>query len=212
MLRLCLADAPWAAAFLGGLVSDLVGSLPQQDPWRQLSGRVGQCTCGAAPPGQDGAVRADGAPFGTVADALDRMPALFRNPEDDPQLAALASPIGSAGAAVVAAAGTGWECARDMLLAVRDRMPPADVVALDSWRAGQMCTAGAEAARWSLHRRRSYRGMDDTWPAESAFRWAWRAGHLAVSGTWPGAGDADLALAANSCHWFPVEDFDPNDF
>lgn len=112
----------WAATFFGGFAADVMLTLPEVDPWRLLSGKVGSFTVGPRPPAEDGAVTRVGEKFGTVRNGFDRLPPMYDDPRNDPYLVALTpdlSPAAAAvlAAAVLAAAGYGWEQANEMLLA-----------------------------------------------------------------------------------------------
>ena len=204
MVRICAHHPRWAGNFFGGFIADIMMTLPIQDPWAHLSARVGSVTVGNRPPETEGAVHADGRPFGTWRDALDRLPLMFNDPEDDPQLVALTVDLLPPAAAILASGAYGWqECIR-MIEAVGRRQPPAGTEMPAQWRVrwsgGQLFTSCVEASRWAIHRRRSYRGLEDLWPAEAAFRWAWRADRITADIAWS-TEDVDSGIEAEKLAW-----------
>lgn len=184
--------------FYAGVCADMIGTLPDNDPWRHLSGRFGDHTTGPNPPDVDGVVGPDGKPFGTWHDAADLSPLLYATPADDPGLAALVDDdLTPAAGAVLAAAGGGWESAYDMARGIADTPVPdtielarvTDLRTRDSFRRGMglhRVREGCEqAVRWAAHRRRSYMGPGDVWLTESVFRWGWRACRSMEGKEWP---------------------------
>ncbi|WP_157038549.1 hypothetical protein [Nostocoides jenkinsii] len=207
----------WAATFFGGFATDVMLTLPEVDPWRLLSGKVGSFTVGPRPPAEDGAVTRVGEKFGTVRNGFDRLPPMYDDPRNDPYLVALTPDLSPAAAAVLAAAGYGWEQANEMLLAAS--VTPGEAEASDvkvlrrRTPADRLFVVGSEAVRWAIHRRRSYAGKDDLWPLEAASRWAWRADRVSQgeASALPRP-DQDEALKLHQCQWFPVDDFDSSQF
>ena len=173
MREACAASPGWAAVFFGGLVADLVLTLPERDPWRALSARVGSTTVGPRPPDLDGAVTAAARPFGAWTDAEDLLTPVYERVELDPSLSGLTSGLAPHAAALLAGAGYGWQAGRQIALAVA----AGDLAGLFD--------AGHAAASWALHRRRSYGVVDDPWPVESAYRWSWRAEQEIAGKQWP---------------------------
>ena len=80
-----------AVTLLAGALTDLLDSLPDDDPWRHL----------------------DPATFGTYRDGLDLVPSEAVVIAEDIGLAALARPLGHGGARVMSEAQHGWENAED---------------------------------------------------------------------------------------------------
>lgn len=206
MLTVCFENPTWAAGFYGGVIADLARSLPDEDPWRHLSGRVGSMTVGQNPPERDGAVRPDGARFGDYVDATDITPLSFRTVEADPALAALAEPLAPQSAALVAFGELGWEIAGRAVKAVHETPHPVAVpgsgirvVSPTRYSTGvaghHLRDTARDAVRWLVHRRRGYVGAEDTWVMESVFRWAWRCDQIAASLSWPVA-DVEPGIAA----------------
>lgn len=177
----CRASPGWAALFFAGLVSDLAGTLPGSDPWRALSGRVGQVTVGAHPPRVDGAAHPDGRAFGTWQDGADLLEPVYADVELDPALSALSAGLSPGAAALLAAAGYGWDQAHRVAEALGERV----------------VTAGPDAVRWALHRRRAYGVLSDPWPIESAYRWSWRADQHVAGRTWD-SGAVAMSLVEES--------------
>lgn len=190
--------------FLAGMLSDMMGTLPPSDPWRALSGRVELNLVGTLVPDVDGAVTADGTPFGTWRDALDVTPLIHASPVDDVGLTALAAEdLHPHAAAILAASAYTWRTALAFIEAVENSGPPASqgaqVMEISpgvAWQIGARAHHARECAtaalRWAVHRRRSYRGAEDTWVGESAFRWAWRSNRMADG---RGFSDEDVTAA-----------------
>lgn len=55
----------WVRVFFAGVLSNLGGTLPADDPWRGASARIGRMAVGRKPPATDGAVGCDGTSWGT---------------------------------------------------------------------------------------------------------------------------------------------------
>lgn len=186
--------------FFAGFISDILLTLPERDVWRNLSGRFGGCTVGAAAPATDGAVTATGARFGTWRDAVDLTPLVYASPFDDRNLIALVDDLSPAAAAIVAAAGFGYVACQKMISAVYAAGAPRPSDAVVDMFNRQSFTEAADkqfvldacvdAARWVLHRRRGYLGPVDDWPEDAVSRWAWRATR---SGPVKGWKDEDVA-------------------
>lgn len=214
MAALCRSKPAWATAFLGGVLADLVRSLPDDDPWRALSARIGTLSTGDSPPQQTGAVRADGRVFGTWHDAEDLVGLVFATPEIDVALAAVAEPLSPAAAAVLAISAAGWEAAARALRATHALAVPAEqdlppeVSYPEQWRAGvsgrELYEVGTTALHWALFRRRSYGYTDDPWPVESCFRWGWRADQIVAGLDWPRE-EIEPTITAERVH--PSDDF-----
>lgn len=191
----------WFASFAGGILSDLVSTLPDGDPWRKMSARLGDLTCGERPPDSDGARRPDGRMFGTLDDHLDIIGSVFPDPTMDAALVAVAEPIHPRSAALIGFASHGWKTAQaavGMLVSMSEPEPTPAPTAHPSrlhlvspaepqapWPGTYQCWL--DAVRWTLHRRRSL-GVSvdaDPWPLESVYRWAWRADRIADGDAWP---------------------------
>ena len=217
MLAVCLGHPLWAATFYGGVLADLARSLPDDDPWRALSGRIGSLTVGDLAPERDGAVKADGSRFGDASDAFDLLPLSFRTVKADPALAALAEPLSAQSAALVAFAGHGWQVTGDAVTELRNTPHPAAIPGSGSIRvvsparyaqgiAGHLVRDTArDAVRWLVHRRRAYVGAEDAWPMESVFRWAWRCDQIAADLSWPVADVEPGIVAERVARYVPVE-------
>jgi len=163
----CRRHPEWAATLFGGVLADVLTTLPPDDPWRHLSARVGGIGIGtppAAEPGTGAWLRnPEGRwqPFGTWRDAADLTGAVpaAADLRADPAVAALAEPLEPAAAALLA-------------FAARGRTESSDAVAALGPHGAVVFTAGADALRWAVHRRRSYRGPGDLWPVEALTEWA----------------------------------------
>ena len=166
MDRRCRTEPAWAQAWFAGVLADHVLTLPPGDPWRGLSARLGDLTRGPNPPQADGAVRSDGARFGTVADAADLVwtPGPGLEPTDM-AVAALVPGLDPTAAAVLGFAADGHDAAGRAL----GLMAPQ-----------RLFVVGAAAVRWALWRRRAHSRDTDALTMLSAMTWDWRAARLAA--------------------------------
>lgn len=171
------------AWWFAGVVTDLVSTLPPNDPWRNLSARVGVLTRGVVPkPPTDTGASGPNGPFGTVVDGHDLVHPSFADPSTDIGLAALSSGISATGAAILAFGADGWRSAGVATLAALDEMMQAPGV---DDPAAAFAEAGADALRWAAWRRRAYVGPGDEMTLASGFAWLWRAEELAAHGDLP---------------------------
>lgn len=198
MMGQCEEQPEWMAAWLGGLVSGVVRSLPPTDPWRNLSARV----VGAAgtddmvrgniprPPLVTGAVSPrSGRRFGQWTDGSDLMgKASDDDLSKDVAYAAVADPLGDDAAALIAFAATDHIDAVEVLTRIYRRTLETDPSS-DSERntslmlvntaqhlAGNaLYEVGTSALRWAMWRRRCYSYQLDPYPVQLAFAWV----HLA---------------------------------
>ena len=165
MARLVADEPDWTCTFFGGWLSSLARTLPESDPWRSLSARVGTHAVGPRPPPSVGAVRADGQRFGTWHDLEDRAPLVFASPVADVSLAAVADPLSDHAAALVGFAAHPWRIAVEATVEVRTHLAPTEAF-----------EAFASAIRWLVARRRSWDVPGpDAWAFESCVAWAVRA-------------------------------------
>ena len=161
------ADPEWAATLFGGVLADVLTTLPPDDPWRHLSARMGDISIGTPPAAEPGTGAWLRNPegrwqrFGTWRDAADltgrsrtpptcgrtRRSQRWPNPSNRPPPRCWRSPPAAA---------------------------PSPATRWPRWaRTGRWCsTAGADALRWAVHRRRAYRGPGDLWPVEALTEWA----------------------------------------
>jgi len=190
--------------FLAGLIAEAVGTLPAQDPWRNLSARCGNITVGENPPESDGAVRdEDGLPFGTWRDAIDVVGLEATTPWDDSALAALTENLEAGAAAILAAGSRGWRATARMIRQVqlvgnRPELPAEfaglpfaddpEYLAANDLAHARLCAV--DALRWAAHRRRAYLGRNDPWMEAAVSMWAWRATRRELEAGWT---DADTA-------------------
>lgn len=206
MSRLFVADPAMVTMFLAGVISDQVMTLPDADPWRTLRPMYGGLSLGQPPAQEPGATTAAGNPFGTWRDEVDLVPLVYSSPYDDPGLMALAGDdLTAAAAAILGAGGYGWSATASMIDEVREvgdlevggqvQSISGGVDSRDGIRLHFAKESAIQAVRWAVHRRRGYMGFEDQWPAESAFRWAWRASRSATGKAWS-QDDVDRALEA----------------
>lgn len=211
MQQVCETHLEWACAFYGGVIADMVRTLPDDDPWRGLSGRLPDCLVGTPPSdGAFGAWRSDGRQFGAVDDATDLLPAITPDPGLDPGLAALASGLAPTAAALLAFGEAGWSTCRDACLALAKMptsylghvipeevnrvsghlklIPGARSTQLRDCPIEGLFEAATSALRWACHRRRTHLAVtaaEDTWVTESFHHWAWRADRIIEGRPWP---------------------------
>ncbi|PWJ25682.1 hypothetical protein ATK17_1818 [Branchiibius hedensis] len=216
----------WGSFFLGGAISDLIHTLPSEDPWRSISARFGDHAIGDKAPGFDGAVTDDGAPFGTYLNALDVSGQVMAYPEIDPGLIAFAQDLMPASCYALACGALSHTEAAEALRAA--------LVPLGSYDAGDddqqdavgaavihpevppegsgalLVEAGLPALRWAAARRRSYLdSFDDGYLFEVLARWSHLAGRLAA-GEDPGEDQWRLIAARNeqnAIEPLPADDF-----
>lgn len=166
MRKVFIEQPEWAAVFVSGVLSSLVQTLPERDPWRHLSARLPALLDDpdmvrddvVGPPDVTGAVLPDGRTFGGS-----EHPRFFGvDPELDVEYAALSEGLSGYSAALFAFAADGCETARAALRLVRIRAlteatwaPGASDERIIAAHAGEQVWSTAEAAlRWALHRRR----------------------------------------------------------
>ncbi|RXR23626.1 hypothetical protein EQW78_12970 [Oerskovia turbata] len=102
-----------AVTLLAGTLTDLLDSLPDEDPWRHVNP----------------------ATFGTYRDGLDLVPTEATEIREDIGLAALARPLGREGAKLMSDAQHGWENVAHRASELDDPVPVlARVVSWASWR------------------------------------------------------------------------------
>lgn len=216
----------WGSFFLGGAISDLIHTLPDDDPWRHISARFGDYAIGDKAPGFDAAVTADGSPFGTYLNALDVSGQVMAYPEIDPGLISFAQDLSPAGCYALASGALSHQEAAKALLdalvpfgaydATEDHQQDAMVTAVIhpevplEGSGALLAEAGLPALRWAAARRRSYlNSFDDGYLFEILARWSHLAGRLAAD---EDPGDEHWRLIAqrneqNSIDPLPADDF-----
>lgn len=193
MRRACADHPTWASFVLGGALSDVVLSLPDEDPWRACTARLGKVTRGARPPARDGARLPDGTRLGTWRSFTDTLgtPA-EEDPSLDPSYAPVAQELTPVSEAVLALAADGWEAGASGVSAaiMRGSVTSAvddlgDLPGVATLYPSPVYTYTVPALRWAAYRRRSYgTSADDPWVAESLYRWSWRAGRILGGMDW----------------------------
>jgi hypothetical protein len=159
------------AAFVSGVVADLLRSLPAEDPWRHTIVVEGAVT----------SVRGD--PFGTWADAADLHSRSYPDVRLDHNLAALHPALTKSAAWVIHLGGQGWSVAYEALGSAIDGGISAEELFAD----------GSAAMRWVMHRRRAYTGADDPYPSVVTAAWVRRAIRVETGQPWDEARRARLA-------------------
>lgn len=193
-MRKACADHPtWATFVLGGAIADVILSLPNEDPWRRCSARLGKKARGSAPPARDGARLPDGTRLGTWRSFVDTL----GTPADedlslDPSYAPVAVELTDVSGAVVAFAADGWEAGaegvsaailRGSATSAIDDLP--NLPDISTLHPSPVYTYAVPALRWAAYRRRSYgTSADDPWVSESLYRWSWRAGRILGGMSW----------------------------
>lgn len=170
----------WAA----GVLTDVMATLPEPDPWRHMPARVADLTFGVGPPNTTGALLA-GRAFGTALDAGDLVRPQGSDLLADVALAALATPLSPAGAALLAVAGRGsWTDTITASLTWFEHLW-GQARASKSVSATLLAADLTGALRWASWRRKVYMGADDAWFVASAFEWSERAEVGAATGYLP---------------------------
>lgn len=193
MRRVCADHPTWSTFVLGGALSDIVLSLPDSDPWRASSARLGKMIRGDQPPARDGARLPDGTRLGTWRSFVDTLGTPAE--EDlslDPSFAPMAVDLAPVSEAVLALAADGWETSaagvsaaimRGALTSAIEDLP--NLPGVTTLHPAPVYTYAVPALRWAFHRRRSYgTSADDPWVAESLYRWSWRAGRILGGMDW----------------------------
>ena len=160
------------AAFVSGVVSDLLRSLPAEDPWRHTTLVQGTVL----------SVRGD--LFGTRVDATDLIVPSHPDFSSDSRLAALDSPLSKSAALVIHLCAQSWSTARETLT--------------ESIRGGltaeELYSDGCAAIRWAMHRRRTYTGAEDPYSSVVSSAWVRRARSVEKGQPWDEARRARLAM------------------
>lgn len=140
----------WLVHWFAGSCSELLATLPAEDPWRS--------------PWQS---------WGLWRDATDLIPDSGQDVAADPQLAALVRGISRDAREFYVQASVGQPSAAAYLSRARLTAPsPAEAAAA-------LFAIGDETLRWILHRRRTYLGTDDFFQ-HSLLDWIRRAGLLSL--------------------------------
>lgn len=206
------ANHQWAVYWFAGAISDIVATLPGNDPWRQLSASIDltmislgessseaetriwfQNPQGESPPGGTRAVFPDGRTFGSPEDSSDLVAPDIGPADSDIGLAALIEPLGDLSSAVGGFATADVESFCSALERVWHHLRLAEFSDETRVSAGfAFLTTVAPVLRRFIHRRRIYTGMDDPFPTLAAFSWMARADRL-IRG--PRRISAELGLA-----------------
>ncbi len=226
LLRIARAEPMWMAAWLGGQVTDLLWTLPSDDPFRLLSARYafssnraqtfGPATATATPdqdPDQRAWVESPRGRFGTARDHEDL---IFPDNTDldlDVGLAGAHRQLSDEAAVLMAAARHGWRTATVFLANLFGELTAAGPGQTAQMPGGYdtaaqtLLWAGSDAVKSALHRRRVYVGVDEPYFLLTSYRWMSRADTVA---RWlPGAvdlarlGEGDLAGIDKQGDWAP---------
>ncbi len=200
----------WTTYWFAGLVSDLVATLPPEDPWRHLSASLDLGALSDGPAGEEdrlsfdnprgraapagtGAVLPDGRRFGTAEDSADLLMPDIGPPDADIGVVALTEPLDPVAAALAGFATADTELFHAALARLWRRLH-ADAVDHDGspGAGGRWLAVVTPVLRRFIHRRRVYTGPEDPFPLVAAFSWMARADRLAaVAG--PLSGERGLA-------------------
>lgn len=170
----------WLLVWAASVLHDLIATLPPRDPWRCLAGRTAAGLTITAPgieipEGEEcGAWTRDGS-FGHVGDSLDLTRITDHDLSRDPGLAPVADGLRPDAAVLLAAAGHSASVVLDVAVEMHDVLADID------GRAAMVVGAIDSALRWALHRRASYCGLDDPYPAV-VFAAAQRRADMAIGG------------------------------
>ena len=162
------ADPEWAATLFGGVLADVLTTLPPDDPWRHLSARIGgiehrhPAGRGARHRGVAAGPRRRLAPVRHLAGRRrpDRAGPGRRRPAGRP---------GGRGAGRTRSDRRPRRSWRSPPAAAPNPAPRWPPLGPDG---AAVFEAGADALRWAVHRRRAYRGPGDLWPVEALTEWA----------------------------------------
>ena len=160
------------ATFVSGVVSDLLRSLPAEDPWRHTTLVQGAVL----------SVRGD--LFGTRVDATDLIVPSHPDFSSDSSLAALDSPLSKSAALVIHLCARNWSAARETLIES----------IVGGLTAEELYPNGSAAIRWVMHRRRTYTGADDPYSSVVTSAWIRRAHCVEEGQPWDEARRARLAV------------------
>ncbi len=189
----------WACAYFAGLLTDLSGSLPRDDPWTCLSATIDLdqvasdhpsgdpdrklVWAGAAPLPEDTGATIVGLPghqprvFGTRTDALDLVPLDVVDPSASREMASLTVNLAPLSAALVGFASADARTMQFVLSEVCHHLMLAFLSSATTDTVGEslLKTAG-QAVQWLVHRRRQYLGGDDDGFAHTVgFEWMSKA-------------------------------------
>lgn len=143
----CLERPMWAAAWFAGVLSDIVGSLPDRDPWKTLSRDA------------DGMV-AD-KEFGTWTSAIDiGTPIGLDDLSRALKYSAISTVMPSSSRDVFAAAGDGFDTCRECLVQRCGRNNGQAVFDI-----------GSRSLAWACFRRRQYLGFEDNFAVQVMSSW-----------------------------------------
>lgn len=194
MARFIDRNIDWACAYLSGLLTDLVATLPPDDPWRHLAGmidltqvatghlsndpsqRLGWPNEPIDSPAATGALTRSGRAFGTPADSADLLASDVSNSELHPQTAAVATNLSPLGAAFVAFASADATTFQSVLTKVYHSLWLARYGGLTTESPGtSMLKTVGQALRWTVHRRRVYTVDDDGFTNVLGLAWISKA-------------------------------------
>lgn len=159
------------AAFVSGVVADMLISLPAEDPWLHTRN-------------VEGCIRsASGFVFGCWEDGADLHSRGGSDLKSEPHLAALEESLSALAAEVVHIGSEGWNaCFQYMSENIRLGSP-----------ADELLSHGCAAVRWVLQRRRAYMGADDGYALAVTWAWVRRANSIDMGVPWDESRRARLA-------------------
>lgn len=176
-MQVCLRPYTFTA-FVAGVVTDLLHSLPAEDPWRHTE-KV------------DGIVQSvRGAPFGTHIDALDLLTRANQDLRSDPGLVALATPLSEWAALVI------HLCAQSR----SDAFEKLNTYVRHGMAIDKVFADACAAIRWAIHRREVYVGADDAYSSVVVNAWVRRARNVEKGLPWDEARRARLAIQEQVPH------------
>lgn len=147
----------WARLFFAGVVSDIMATLPDNDPWRDA--RI-----------QDGVPLVDGRRFGTLRDHTDLIPQISPDPTIDVALSAVLDDLDERAASLIVVALQGRDGAVEYLNGIDD---------------SELFFVGTEAIRIAVFRRRCLMGPLDSFAVDTCWWWGEQGFRLDVGETFP---------------------------
>lgn len=220
-------NSDWACAYFAGLLSDLAGLLPTNDPWRHLSATIdmSQISTGSAAteaadrivwtssnlpaPATTGATIGDGhgqvRAFGTSIDAFDLTRVDVPDARSHPGAAAVASNLSPLSSAFVAIASGEARHLQVALAKTFHALWQASFNSRTEMTSGEaLLLSAGQAAQWLIFRRRQYLLEDDGLIGTVGLAWISKADRV--------NGGKPISAESGSYRYAKIEDSAYNDY